>query len=77
MNQARAKLIGSISDELGLIKTRLEAIRDEEQEYFDNLSEKQQEGDKGEASAEAVNSLDEAIGNVNTAISDLGEIGIE
>jgi len=53
----------------------VEQIRDEEQEKYDNLSEGLQQSEKGqkfEANAsdldEALNNLEEAIGNVNNSL---------
>jgi uncharacterized coiled-coil DUF342 family protein len=42
-------------------KTRAEEIRDEEQEYFDNMPESFQNGDKGDNAQSVVSELDAAI----------------
>lgn len=43
------------------LKSQVETIRDAEQEYYENMPENVQGGEKGEAAAEAVSRLDEAI----------------
>lgn len=68
MNNQRRKEISSIVSELqGLsaqfdeLKERIEAVRDEEQEYFDNMPESFQQGDKGSMAEEAISNLDSAV----------------
>jgi hypothetical protein len=52
------------------LKEAAETIRDDEQEYFGNMPESIQQGDKGQAAEEAISALDEAV-------SALDEIDIE
>lgn len=54
MNKARKARIDAIASELA-------DILSEEQDYFDNMPESIQAGDKGERAQEAVNALDEAV----------------
>ena len=68
MNNDRRKAIALIrgeveqlAEQLDSVKTQLEDLRDEEQEYFDNMPESLQGGEKGDAAQEAVNQLDSAI----------------
>jgi uncharacterized coiled-coil DUF342 family protein len=83
MNKDRRKALSNLCDEvralegtLSDLKDQLDTLRDEEQEYYDNMPENMQDGDKGqlaqtaiEAMEEAINALDEMIGNVDTAVS--------
>lgn len=69
MNIERRREIAKIADRItelndlrDQIKDDLETIRDEEQEYFDNMPESFQNADRGQLAQQAVNSLDEAIG---------------
>ena len=73
MNKARHTAIRKLLGELENIKSQLETIRDEEQEYFDGLSENAQEGEKGEVSTAAIDGLEEALGTIETAIDSLGD----
>lgn len=68
MNAQRRKALADLMDRLTPlaatitdIKDALETIRDEEQESFDNMPEGLQQGDRGQATEEAISTLDSAI----------------
>ncbi|MDR2002120.1 MAG: hypothetical protein LBQ74_03745 [Prevotella sp.] len=67
MNNARRKKIEDINDELGKLLERLEELRDEEQEAYDNLPEGIQDSERGE-------NMYNAIDNIESAISSMEEI---
>ena len=74
MNKARRSAIARLRDQLDDIKGQIEELQSEEQDYYDNMPESFQQGEKGElaeAAADAlqcaVDSVDEAIGNLDTA----------
>ena len=74
MNKARRAVISSIRDQLDDLKSQVEEIQGEEQDYFDNMPENMQDGERGDAASEAarelenaVSALDEAIGNLENA----------
>lgn len=86
MNKERRKEIaGIIADIEALhgtiddLRERVESVRDEEQEFFDNMPESLQQGERGQVAEAAVSALDDAlsalesvdahemIGNLNTA----------
>jgi hypothetical protein len=67
MNDARRKIVQAALDKLAEARALLETARDEEQEYFDNMPEAFQSGDKGAVAEGAISSLEEAIGNVESA----------
>lgn len=72
MNNDRRKEISkalSIAEEL---KSTLENLRDEEQEYYDNMPESLQGSDKGEAASEAVTNLENAISSMDEVVDHLG-----
>lgn len=71
MNDARRKQIKAIIEVLETQKAEAETTRDEEQEYFDNMPENMQGGDKGSAAEEAISNLDSAIDNFANVIGDL------
>ena len=77
MNKARRTEIQQVIDDLATVEdsikdiaTRIETIKDEEQEYFDNMPESLQGGDKGNMAEEAIGNLDEA--QQNTEEIDIG-----
>lgn len=76
MNNTRRKEISAIKDELtahieaiSQLKERLEAVRDEEQEYLDNMPESMQSGEKGERAQSVIDALDSAIDTIDEAAS--------
>lgn len=82
MNAERRKRINAIKNQieplvsqLGVdIREELEAIRDEEQEAYDNLPEQFQEGEKGEAMQEAIERLEEVIGMLEDPLPKYAEL---
>lgn len=88
MNNQRRKAIkeaaarfSEITDSINNLKDELEAIRDEEQEYFDNMPESIQAGEKGERASDAlgifetsISNLEEALDNLSSAESELDAI---
>lgn len=68
MNKDRRKAIGALIDaaqaiagQITDLKDQIEAIRDEEQDYFDNMPESLQGGEKGEAAEAAISALETAV----------------
>ncbi len=68
MNSERRKQISTAISNLTSLKEKfedekntIESLKDEEQEYYDNMPESFQQGDKGSASEEAISSLDAAL----------------
>ncbi len=68
MNEARRKELAKIAsrfDELKAlaesIKEDLEGIRDDEQEYFDNMPESLQSGEKGSNAEQEISDMEDAI----------------
>lgn len=61
------------SDDVGELITRLEELRDETQDKFDNMPEGLQQGDTGQLLEERVNALDSAIQELEDAKSTLEE----
>lgn len=74
MNKSRRQEIERAMTMLDEAKGILEACRDEEQDYFDNMPESFQSGDKGQAAENAVALLEDIISNLDDAISQAGEI---
>jgi hypothetical protein len=80
MNNERRKLIAKIIDELGNIpgtledlSARVEEVRDAEQEYYDNMPEGLQAGDKGETAQAAIDALEAAYTAIGEIIASIEE----
>jgi len=54
------------------LKTDIEALRDEEQEYADNMPESLQSSEKHDTAENAVSSMDEAIDGLDSVIESIG-----
>lgn len=74
MNKVRRKALSEIAEQIGTLRDELETLRDEEDEYRENIPESLQGGEKYELSEsaggsmnEALDSLDEAIGSIESA----------
>lgn len=68
MNNARRKAIAAIVADIEKLRASadaiaeaIEAVRDEESDYLDNMPESLQNGDKGERAQSAIDALDEAL----------------
>ena len=68
MNNDRRKALDEIVARLFEIGEEVAALRDEEQEYFDNMPEGFQQGEKGQAAKDAISQLDEAASSIESAI---------
>ena len=76
MNKARRKQIEAIKNLLTTIQTDLEAIKDDEQEAYDNLPESLQDGEKGEKMTEAIDNLETACSALEEIHGNLDEAGL-
>lgn len=74
MNKIRRKQLDKIAAELEAIRDRIEALREEEQDYFDNMPEAFQDSEKGERTQEAISLLDDVFENVDGAVDYLTEL---
>lgn len=73
MNKERRKRIEELSSKLSECKDEAEAIMEEEQEFFDNMPENMQGGEKGETAQSAIDALQEASDNADAAIGNLND----
>lgn len=73
MNKDRRKQIDEAVQELEHIKSVFENIRDEEQDYYDNMPESFRNGEKGQNVEQAVTYLDDVISNLEEAIGNAEE----
>lgn len=68
MNNQRRARIQEVVDQIGVLCQELEELRDEEQDYMDNMPENLQGSEKCEVAEEAISNLDSAIDNLTEAI---------
>lgn len=66
MNKARRTELSKIISLIEEARERLEAVRDEEQEAFDNLPENFQYSEKGETMEDYISTMDELLENLDT-----------
>lgn len=74
MNNERRKTISTLISEVEEIIAKVETLRDDEQDVYDNMPESFQAGERGEkaqaaadALGEAANELESVKGNLETA----------
>ena len=58
---ALGKLLLDVEGQLTAIREAAESLRDEEQDYLDNMPENFQEGEKGQAAEEVISWMDEVV----------------
>jgi multidrug resistance efflux pump len=73
VNKERRAELASIREEIDRAQaiideamSRLETVKDEEQDYYDNMPESFQNGEKGERVQQAVDALDNAYSELDT-----------
>lgn len=78
MNKARrkaiAELVATLSDLLGKLEdaqASTSAIAEEEREYYDNMPESLQGGDKGQAASDSADALEAASESISESMSTL------
>lgn len=67
MNKIRRKALQDIHDKLTDLSAELEALKDEEDEYRENMPENLQGSERYEQSETASYNIDDAIQNITTA----------
>jgi hypothetical protein len=66
---ADAVNIGILSE----VREEIDSIRDEEQDYFDNMPEGLQSGDKGSVAEAAISAMDAAMDSIDQVIDALAD----
>ncbi len=74
MNKARRNKLGKAFDLVNSAKEILEAVREEEQEAYDNLPERFQNGSKGEDMQNYMDMIEEAANYLDDANSVIEQI---
>ncbi len=76
MNKVRRKSIQDVASQLETLKSELEGLQGEEEEYRDNIPENLQGSARYEAADEACDTLGEAadgLGDIITSLDELSE----
>ena len=71
MNKQRRKTINDISNGIRTLQTQIDNLKDEEQDYYDNMPETLQGSDRGESAEEAIDNLQSAYDSLEDAINSL------
>lgn len=71
MNNDRRTRITEAMEHLSLARETLEAVRDEEQEAYENLAESLQEGERGQKMEDALDTLDTVVSDLEDMESSL------
>ena len=73
MNKIRRARINEVKEEVERLSSVVESLRDEEQDYFDNIPENLQGSERAEISEAAIDALDAAVSSMEEAVSSLEE----
>ncbi|MFA4871384.1 MAG: hypothetical protein WC623_24510 [Pedobacter sp.] len=73
MNIDRRKRLVKISDAIAELSSDIEGIMEEEQEYYDNMPESFQNGEKGDLAQTAIDALQSAQDNCDEIIGSIEE----
>ena len=74
MNKARRKELASIVELIEEARERLEAVKDAEQEAFDNMPESLQDSERGETMQEYIDTMEELLDALDDGVDELQEI---
>jgi len=74
MRGINSKQINALVEELEDIKTRLEEVKNEAEVYYEEKSEKWQEGDNGQLMDEKIGEMDVGIEDLEALIEKLNDI---
>lgn len=74
MNKIRRKELQKAMELLEQAKDIIEAVKDEEQEAFDNMPESIQQSERGETMEEYIYKMDSMCDSLSDAIDETGEI---
>lgn len=77
MNKAERKELNAFIGKLEEINARITEIKDNEQNKFDDMSERAQDSDRGNKLADEIGKLETIGGDLESAISDLQELSGE
>ena len=73
MNKQRRKSIEKVIGKLEEFKEELTYLLEEEQDYYDNMPEGIQSGEKGDKALYSIDTLESAISSIDEAIENANE----
>ena len=73
MNNTRRKALRELIDRIEGAKMEIEDIRSEEEEYYNNMPEAFQDGEKGDRAQTVIEYLDEAMTAADNVVENLTE----
>lgn len=73
MNKQRRKEIQGLIDQIADLKQSIEEINEQEAEYYNNMPEGIQDGERGDIALRAMDCLEEATGYLEDAETSLHE----
>ncbi len=73
MNNIRRKSLEELKSKLDEVKGDIEILRDEGQEYIDNMPESLQGGERASNAENAVRLMDDAINDLENVLSNIEE----
>lgn len=73
MNNSRRKQLSDLRIELGDIMSTLEDLKEEEQEYMDNMPENLWNSTRYDVAEEAVSNMEDALSSLEDVISSIEE----
>lgn len=68
MNAKDRKLVSEWSDKLYKIKSEIEAMKEEQEERFDNMPEGLQDSERADEMLDAIDNLDSAVSSIEEAV---------
>lgn len=71
MNREQRKEIKELIKQLEMVKNKIDSIRDDEEDKFDNLSEGLQATMRGQDMEDAIGNMEDAIDNISEAVANL------
>jgi len=74
MNKTRRQQLRKWLEDMENIKSELETICSDEQDYFDNMPENLQGSQRGMDAEEAIDQMEEAVSSIEDAISIIEDI---
>lgn len=74
MNRERRKRLEAAKEKLEEVYFELEAIKEEEEEALDNMPESLQQTERGEAMQTAIDTIDDAMNDVESTKDNLEEL---
>lgn len=74
MNKNRKNELINLNEQIEVLKSRLEDILNEEQEYYDNVPENMQSGERYENSENAISEMESAISSLDEAMENISTI---